>query len=49
MKCINPACGKEFIPKRAQQRYHDAACHRSAMKRLLAARIAAHRQSKGKP
>ena len=48
MKFINPACGKEFIPKRPQQRYHNAACHRAAMKRLHAASIANHLAAKRK-
>lgn len=46
-KCANPRCGKEFEPKKPGQVYHSAPCHRSAMKRLVAARIAAHRAEKG--
>lgn len=48
MKCANPRCGKEFTPKRPQQRFHDAACLLAYNKRVARARIENHQAQKAK-
>jgi len=48
MKCANPRCGKEFTPKRPQQRFHDAACLRAFAKRVHGAAIANHLSKKAR-